>query len=322
MRPILKLYRGYANEQELIVMGHVFKPTKRKDYDFLSKNFKNASSVISMFRIKTMANADVYLTHNNTQIHTKTLIDGYFKFCIPLDQKKQYGWIDYEVSIIHETNTITAKESFIRPFKGNLGIISDIDDTFLVSYTINPLKKLYHLLFRNVNNRKIFEDVVQHYQALSTAGRKNNEELNAFFYVSSSEWNLYRFLVKFTEIHNLPKAVLLLKDIKTSLTNFFWSGRGGHNHKFDKIKHILEFYPNLKYVLIGDDSQHDPFLYEAISKIFPLTVKVIYIRQTGKHKKAKVINALTNLESLNVSVCYFKTSREAIAHSKKIGLIL
>tara|TARA_R110000868_G_scaffold112_5_gene1145 strand:+ start:14735 stop:15703 length:969 start_codon:yes stop_codon:yes gene_type:complete len=321
MRPILKLYRGYANEQELIVMGHVFKPTKKKDYDFLSKNFKNASSVISMFRIKTMANADVYLTHNNTKIHTKTLIDGYFKFCIPLDQNINYGWIDYEVSIIHETHTITSKESFIRPFKGNLGIISDIDDTFLVSYTINPLKKLYHLLFRNVNSRKIFADVVQHYQALSTAGRKNKDEQNAFFYVSSSEWNLYRFIVKFTDIHKLPKAVLLLKDIKTSLTNFFWTGRGGHNHKFDKIKHILEFYPNLKYVLIGDDSQHDTFLYEAISKIFPLTVKVIYIRQTGKYKKTKVINALTNLESLNIAVCYFKTSTEAIAHSKKIGLI-
>jgi phosphatidate phosphatase APP1 len=41
--------------------------------------------------------------------------------------------------------------------------------------------------------------------------------------------------------------------------------------KFDKIKHILEFYPNLQYVLIGDDSQHDPQLYEAIAKIFPLT---------------------------------------------------
>jgi phosphatidate phosphatase APP1 len=40
------------------------------------------------------------------------------------------------------------------------------------------------------------------------------------FYVSSSEWNLYRFLVLFTEIHKLPKAVLLLKDIKTSL-NFY-----------------------------------------------------------------------------------------------------
>jgi phosphatidate phosphatase APP1 len=321
MKPILKLYRGYANEQELIVMGHVFKPTKRKDYDFLSKNFKNASSIISMFRIKTQLNADVYLTHNNIKIHTKTLIDGYFKFCIPLNQD-HYGWVDYEVSIIHENKESVSKESYVRPHKGELGIISDIDDTFLVSYTLNPLKKLYHLLFLNVNSRKIYEDVVPHYQALSTAGRNNNEEHNAFFYVSSSEWNLYRFIVKFTEIHQLPKAVLLLKDIKTSLTNFIWTGRGGHNHKFEKIKHILEFYPNLKYVLIGDDSQKDPFLYEAISKIFPLTVKAIYIRQTGKNKKEKVTLALKNMESLNIAVCYFKNSAEAIAHSKDIGLIL
>jgi hypothetical protein len=34
MKPILKLYRGYANEQELIVMGHVFKPTTIEEYNF------------------------------------------------------------------------------------------------------------------------------------------------------------------------------------------------------------------------------------------------------------------------------------------------
>jgi len=37
MRPILKLYRGYANEQELIVMGHVFKPTKKRNTIFFQK---------------------------------------------------------------------------------------------------------------------------------------------------------------------------------------------------------------------------------------------------------------------------------------------
>jgi hypothetical protein len=58
MKPILKLYRGYANEQELIVMGHVFKPTNTQDYDFLDKilkcefNYQHVS-------IKTHANADV-----------------------------------------------------------------------------------------------------------------------------------------------------------------------------------------------------------------------------------------------------------------------
>lgn len=322
MNTTLKLYRGYANEQELIVMGHVFRPTKKKDYTFQKKKFRNAFSIISLYKLKTESNVDVYLEHNNTTIHTKTLNDGYFKFCIRLDQNIGFGWIDYEVYYFQKNKKIISKDKFIRPKKGNLGIISDIDDTLLESYTLNPLKKIYSILFKNVNTRKIFEDVVPHYQALSVSGRENSEELNAFFYVSSSEWNLYNFIIKFHEIHKLPKAVLLLKDIKTSLFDFFGKSRNAHNHKFEKIKHILEFYPNLKYVLIGDDSQDDPYLYETISKIFPVTVKAVYIRKTGKHEKEKVAQIMKNLESLNIAVCYFSHSREAIAHSKKIGLIL
>ncbi|WP_395042920.1 App1 family protein [Flavobacterium sp.] len=322
MKPILKLYRGYANEQELIVMGHVFKPTTKEDYDFQKKNFKNANSVIRMFRIGTQANADVYLHLNGKKIHTKTLNDGYFKFCIPLTEKSNYGWIDYNVSILYRNEEIKETASFIKPHEGNFGFISDIDDTFLVSHTRNPLKKLYILLFKNVYDRKVYADVVSHYQALSTAGRNNKTEQNAFFYVSSSEWNLYRFITQFTEINQLPRAVLLLKDIKTSLTDLFITGRGNHNHKFEKIKHVLEFYPNLQYTLLGDDSQHDPYLYENICKIFPVNVKAVYIRQTGNSKKEKAVIALKNLESLNVKVCYFKESSEAIAHSKSIGLII
>ena len=321
MKPILKLYRGYANEQELIVMGHVFKPTSKEDYNFQKKNFKNATSVIRMFRIATQSNADVYLEIDGKKIHTKTLDDGYFKFCIPLKNVSTFGWMEYNVTIFYEGLAIKETANYIKPHEGNFGFISDIDDTFLVSHTRNPLKKLYILLFRNVFDRKVYEDVVTHYLALSSAGRTNKAEENAFLYVSSSEWNLYRFIIQFTEINKLPKAVLLLKDIKTSLTDLFITGRGDHNHKFDKIKHILEFYPNLQYTLLGDDSQHDAYLYENICKIFPVNVKAVYIRQTGSLKKSKVEIALKNLESLNVEVCYFKHSSEAIAHSKKIGLI-
>ena len=72
---------------------------------------------------------------------------------------------------------------------------------------------------------------------------------------------------------------------------------------------------------MGDDSQHDPFLYEQICKIFPVTVKAVYIRQTGKHQKEKTKAVLKNLEDLDVSVCYFKESSKAIMHSKSIGII-
>lgn len=321
MKPILKLYRGYANKQELIVMGHVFKSTTIVDYNFQKKNFKNATSVIRMFQIKTKPNFSVYLENNGEKVHTKTLNDGYFKFCIPLADGETFGWIDYKVSIFYDNEEISETASYIRPHQGTHGFISDIDDTFLVSHTRNAFKKLYILLFRNVNDRKVFEDVVSHYQALSTAGRNNKSEKNAFFYVSSSEWNLYRFITKFTEIHQLPRAVLLLKNIKTSLIDLFFTGRRNHNHKFEKIKHILEFYPNLQYTLLGDDSQHDPYLYENICKIFPVSILAVYIRQTGSSKKQKTFKALKNIESLNVKVCYFKKSSEAIAHSKMIGLI-
>jgi len=321
MKPLLKLYRGYANEGELIVMGHVFRPTTREEYDFQKKRFRNAKWVIRMFRIKTQSNANVCLEHNGERVYTKTLSDGYFKFCIPLTSDVGYGWKDYWVSIRYENQDIRAKGSYIRPYEGNLGFISDIDDTFLVSHTRNPFRKLYILLFRNVKERKVFEGVVPHYQALSTAGRNNKDEQNAFFYISSSEWNLYRFIVDFTQLHELPRAVMLLRDIKTSLWDFFVSGRGDHGHKFEKIRHILEFYPHLRYTLLGDDSQHDPFLYEDICKIFPVTVQAVYIRQTGDHPKPAAVAALANMASMNVATCYFRDSREAIEHSRSIGLI-
>ncbi|RZJ75822.1 MAG: DUF2183 domain-containing protein [Flavobacterium sp.] len=321
MKPILKLYRGYANDNELIVFGHIFKPNTAAAYEFEKKRFRNARSIIRMFRIKTIANADVYLEHNGIKIHTKALDDGYFKFCIPLEKELKYGWNDYYVSTYVDGEEIREKGTYIRPYEGTLGFISDIDDTFLVSHTQNFFKKIYILLWKNINDRKLFEDVVPHYHALSTAGRNDKDEKNAFFYVSSSEWNLYKFIVKFTDKHKLPRAVLLLQDIKTSLMDFFVTGRGDHNHKFDKIKHILEFYPKLQYVLLGDDSQQDPYLYENICKIFPVTVKAVYIRQVSSHKKHKAIKAMENMESMGVSVCYFRNSIEAIAHSQSIGII-
>src|SRR3954469_17304809 len=123
MKPILKLYRGYANEQELIVFGHVFRPNTAGNYEFEKKRFKNAKSIIRMFKIKTIPNADVYLEHNGIKIHTKALSDGYFKFCIPLKEKEQagYGWTDYFVSTYHNNEEIRERGTFIHPHEGNLG---------------------------------------------------------------------------------------------------------------------------------------------------------------------------------------------------------
>jgi phosphatidate phosphatase APP1 len=321
MKLDLKLYRGYVNNGELVVFGHVFKSWAPDKYRLDRKGIRHAFSVLHMFRIKPLENVAVTLKFKQIEVTTKTLADGYFRFTLPLSESLESGWHPYQVSCSLYDYGIVESSELLKPFSSKLGVISDIDDTFLVSHSGNFLKKLYILLFKNINKRKIFEDVVPHYQALSRAGQENEAASNSFFYVSSSEWNLYEFIDSFVRMHQLPKAVIKLKKIKTGISDFLFTGRGSHDHKFEKIKDIIMFYPNLEYVLLGDDSQRDPYLYERVVKIFPQNIKAIYIRQTGRRKRTKTRSALKNIQSLGVETCYFKSSEKAIEHSKSIGIL-
>lgn len=320
MKLDLKLYRGYVNKEELIVFGHVFQSWAPDHYRMDRKGIRHAVSIIHMFRIKPLKNISVTLKFKNITVTTKTLDDGYFRFSIPYTEKLDSGWHQFEVICkLYDFGIVQCSE-LLKPFESKVGVITDIDDTFLVSHSGNFFKKLYVLLLKNINKRKVFENVVPHYQALSKAGQESKEASNSFFYVSSSEWNLYEFIDSFIRIHELPKGVLKLKKIKSGISDFLFTGRGSHDHKFDKIKEIISFYPKLEYVLMGDDSQKDPYLYERLVKVFPLNIKAIYIRQTTLHKKKETERVLKNIEAMNVATCYFKKSSQAIKHSEEIGI--
>lgn len=321
MKLDLKLYRGYVNGSQLVVFGHVFESWAPDKYRTDRRGIKHAFSIIHMFRIKPLQNIEVKLEFKNLTVTTKTLEDGYFRFNVPFEEKLESGWHTYCVSCkIGEIGIIETGE-LLKPFQSKFGIISDIDDTFLISYSSSFFRKLYVMLSKNINKRKIFDDVVDHYRHLSIAGQDSKAASNSFFYVSSSEWNLFGFINDFAELHSLPKAVIKLKKIKSGITDFLFTGKGSHDHKFEKIKDIISFYPNLQYVLLGDDSQKDAFIYERICKIYPKNIKVVYLRQTGRNKKENVKAILKNVETLNVDTCYFSKSDKAIAHSRKIGII-
>ncbi len=317
----LKLYRGYVNDDELIVFGHVFKSWAPDKYKVDRRGIRHAFAVIHMFRIKPISNIQVTLKFGDLEVSTRTLDDGYFRFAVPYASTLESGWHEYQVTCKLYDFGIVESGEVLKPFESKLGIITDIDDTFLVSHSNNFFMKLYVLLLRNINNRRVFEDVVPHYKQLSRAGQENETASNSFFYVSSSEWNLYEFIESFARLHELPKAVIKLKKIKTGISDFLFTGRGSHDHKFEKIKDIISFYPKLQYVLLGDDSQKDPYIYERICKIFPKNVTAVYIRQTSRKQKKKTQTVLQNLESMHVATCYFRSSDQAISHSHQIGII-
>jgi len=322
----IKLYRGYANKKELVVFGHVVEKYPSGDHKYTRKGFRYARTIIQLFSIKTIPNLKVVLRVGSLEAETTAEEDGYFRFQIPFQEQFESGWHTYEVSIDDEVNghkyQVTRQEEFFLPYTSSYGIISDIDDTFLISHSRRSFKKLFVLLSKNVQARKPFDDVVKHYQLLSFASRVHPIETNnIFFYVSSSEWNLYDMIVRFAELNGLPKAILKLKKIKSGLDDFVMTGAGEHGHKLRKIQNIIGFYPELQFILLGDDSQKDPEIYEQICKEFPTNIRAIYIRQTRTRSKPETSMHLKNIQNLGIDICYFAHSNKAIIHSIENGIV-
>jgi len=102
-----------------------------------------------------------------------------------------------------------------------------------------------------------------------------------FFYVSSSPWNLFAYLVAFQRAKGLPLGPLLLRDWGWNRATF---GSGSHGlHKGAAIDAILAMYPELRFALIGDDTQGDLPAYAHAVERSAGRVAAIFIRTTAAH---------------------------------------
>ncbi|MEO6490339.1 MAG: phosphatase domain-containing protein [Ferruginibacter sp.] len=320
--PVIKLYTGYGNRTHCFIFGHTlsFGPLPRKKYrDYF---WLNTLAVLRLFMVKPMRGALVQFTWKGRIYTTRSEKDGFFKFEWEPGEQLAAGDHIVEVLLIHPFNksTITsAKAKVIIPHLNQYAFISDIDDTFLISHSSNLRKRLFVLLTENARSRDPFEGVVNHYQLLSLAGAPENTH-NPFFFVSSSEWNLYDYIKEFSGNNKLPDGVYLLNQLKL-FSQVFKTGQNNHKTKFMRIARILEAYPEQRFILLGDDSQEDPFIYASIVDHFKHQMVCIYIRRVSKKEKPEVEAKLKAIEAEGVPICYFTHSSEAVIHSQQIGLI-
>ncbi len=318
--PVIKVYNGFGNAEKIMVLGHVLKlsPVPRKTYR--QNIFVNLFSMLRLFMVVPFSNAKISIEWEGGIYQTKTSQDGFFNFEIPVNRIPKEGWNPVLVRLIEEKyliENIQQHGSVYIPFASQHAFISDIDDTFLISHSSFLRRRLVALFGKNAHTRKVFEGVVNHYQLLASGNENKNG--NPFFYVSGSEWNLYDFIVEFTQIHELPKGIFLLSRLKT-ISEFWKTGQTDLMTKFMRITRIIETFPHLHFVLLGDDSQKDPEIYLSVASHFPKKIFAVYIRSLGQSYSEKTQKIISEIESVGVNCCYFKHSSEAVIHSKIIGL--
>ena len=317
----VRVYHGYGHMHNLIVLGHVLTKKLKTRHNYTNNVFSNAMYLFRLFLVRPVAAAHVQLQWRGQLLDSKTETDGFYKFEWKSDTEVVAGWHKVVIMFLDISGNVaaTGEGKIFVPHSTQYGFISDIDDTVLISHSFTIGKRLRVLFGNNPRTRKAFTDVVRYYELL--AGSHTTPEIpNPFFYVSSSEWNLYDDLNDFFDHNGLPKGIFLLNQIKR-WSQLLKTGKTKHEGKLLRVARILDAFPKQKFILLGDNSQSDPSIYSSIASKYPDRIFAVYIRNVFAKNESETKELLSSLVKLGVFTCFFKNNYDAIQHSKAIGLI-
>ncbi|WP_164974094.1 App1 family protein [Filimonas effusa] len=316
----VKVYRGFGHAHRMQIYGHVLSThTIRKPYR-KSSILRNIRMLLGLFFVKPVARRQVQLKWGKQLVTTTTETDGFFRLEWSSESSVPAGEHKVLITCACEKAGFIQNEGIVVvPHITQLAMISDIDDTFLVSYSATRLRRLITLFRHNARTRKAFADVATHYQLLRFAQTHDNNP-NPFFYVSSSEWNLYDYLEEFLNARQIPTGILLLNQLK-SWRQLLKTGKTHHQGKFARIVRIMEAFPEQTFILLGDNSQQDPAIYASVAVHFPGRIHAVYIRLVVDKNEALTRAILQPVIDAGTPCCLFRESKTAILHSEDIGLI-
>ena len=317
-------YRTYGTAHNVYVRGRVLedkKITKARQGDNI---FTNLLNMYKRFESDEVPSAVLQLNLPGEPQQVTTDKEGYFIFNFkpvkPLITEELY--LTIPLLLIHApgsfSSTTVNAEMMIPPADAEYGIISDIDDTIIRTGATNLLAMGKTVLLGNARTRLPFAGVSAFYRSLQLG--RNGKRNNPFFYVSSSPWNLYDLLIDFMDYNDIPQGPLLLRDFGLQSESFM---SGDYmSHKFTAIKQILDTYPQLNFVLVGDSGEQDPGIYQEVVKHFPGRIICIYIRDVIAGKKQQIAQQVAlELKISGVDMRLTEHTVKAAEHAAGSGLI-
>jgi phosphatidate phosphatase APP1 len=278
-------YRGYGNGSRAVIHGRVKRGrtlAPSEAGDSLLTNLRNTYRRVDADPVPL---ADVAIEWAGTSAMLKADDEGFLSGMVqrPSPAQDLPEWGEYHAELVFPAvatggPVIATGEILVPPSTARFGVISDIDDTVIQSHVSNVIQAARTVLLGNARTRLPFAGVAAFYRALYDGAARN--EHNPVFYVSSSPWNLYDVIAEFMDLQKIPRGPLLLRDWDIGLGALGASRH--HDHKAAAIRSIMQMYPELPFILIGDTSQHDPEIYRHIVEEFPGRIQAIYIRDVTR----------------------------------------
>jgi phosphatidate phosphatase APP1 len=186
-----------------------------------------------------------------------------------LDVQLPAGW--NTITIRTEDSGAVTAPIYVVDVKARFGILSDIDDTVMVTALPRPLLAAWNTFVLDEHARTPVAGMAVLYERLV------REHPGApVLYLSTGAWNVAPTLTRFLSRNLYPAGALLLTDWGPTHDRLF---RSGKQHKRENLALLAAEFPKLKWLLIGDDGQHDEALYGEFAQAHPQNVAAVCIRQ-------------------------------------------
>ena len=318
-------YRTYGTPGRIYVKGRVLEDKKisaASDKDTILNNLLNMykrfeSDEVPGARLQVLAGEETHEISTNRE--------GYFVLKLqpatPIVAEQLWHPVILkmlEAPIPFDRELRVTAEIMIPPADAEYGIISDIDDTVVKTGATSLLAMSRATFLHNARTRLPFAGVAEFYKALQLG--RNGKRNNPFFYVSSSPLNLYDLLKEFLDLNTIPAGPLLLRDFGLDKKEDDTEGHMGH--KLKEIKQILEAYPQLPFVLIGDSGQEDPVIYQEVVAQYPGRILAIYIRDVQLPDRTRIaVQVSESLRSHEVEMIIVENTVAAAKHAAENGLL-
>ncbi len=341
-------YAGYGTAQRIRLRGRVLQGSPLAPGQADDQLWRNLLSIYTRLESDEVPAARVRLALAGTTCEALTDDEGYYDLWLTPERLAPAAWQQGSVRLLDagaaagmgvEAPLFEAPLAALVPRAPQFGVISDIDDTILVSDAAHALRAAQRLFLGNAQTRLPFAGVAAFYRALQQGAQpppplappapplapddarpdlaRGGE--NPIFYVSSSPWNLYDLLSDFMALNGIPPGPLFLRDY--GLRASFGAG-GHHGHKLEAIEEILALWTALPIVLIGDSGQQDPEIYTEVVRRHGDRIRAVYIRDvSAQARDRQVLQLAAESARMGVPMVVNAESAAAHAHAAQLGLV-
>lgn len=287
----LVLYFAFGSQGSAVLEGRVIDQQVMRVNALLDSRTRNLRRNLQLLFNKERAHLPVAATAFGRTWSAQTDVEGYFRIEIDNLDPLANGWHRVEVSSGSATAHIPM---LLVPPPNAHGVISDFDDTLMVTEVNRRWRMLSNTFFRNPLQRRVVAGMPDAFRKL--ASRNAVPSAAPLFYLSASPRQLHMPLQAVLDHNGFPPGVLITKRVTNDATREPILDQ--MSYKLARCEDILARTPGVTFTLIGDDGEHDPEIFARLASKHPQRIERVYIRRVNPNPKRLRVDGQADVEEL------------------------